>query len=59
MALLDVDEVEADRNREFRGGDVMIDESLQFVVGDERRVGRDAVPPAPSSGSCVAMIGRR
>ena len=66
VALLDVDEVEADGPGQARGGDVVVDQPLQLVVGDERVSGLiirfvslSAMVRGSSSGSCVAMIGRR
>ncbi len=41
MALLHVEEVEPHVDREFRDRHVVVDQSLQLVVGDERVIGRD------------------
>ena len=64
MALLDVDEVEADRLGEAGGLDVMVEKLVQFVVGDQGVVGaggaavsRSMMVRGSSSGSCWARIG--
>ena len=54
VALLDVDEVEADVAREHRGFDEAILELLELVVGDQ--VARD-VRTASIAAPCCAMIG--
>ena len=60
VALLDVDELEADVTGELRRGDVVVDEPLRSVVVDQRIAGVDLAPCADrAAGRATAISGVR